>query len=251
MTELYHFEPNAESLKLLIALKEKNVPFEGRYVDLLDLEHHQDAFKDAAGGGRVPLLVAGGDAFKDSQLTLEYLAEAYEPRLAPSDPAGWYDVQSWTAQLDQALSAAVRLIGWHTVTLPAMDETRRKDFLARAAGLPKPQAQAGWAQVTSDAEASEDQLALAREKIGGMMDRLEQTLQDSDWLVGDAYSIVDISAFALTHTLPRLLPGLVHEGKTPKLMAWLKRIGERPAVRAALAMGKRPDLGPDVYAPAA
>jgi hypothetical protein len=54
MRELYHFEPNAESLKLLIALKEKNLPFESRYVDLLDLEHHRDAFKDASGGGRVP-----------------------------------------------------------------------------------------------------------------------------------------------------------------------------------------------------
>ncbi len=88
MTELYHFEPNAESLKLLIALKEKGVAFESRYVDLLDLEHHADAFKDAAGGGRVPLLVEGGDAFKDSQLTLEYLAEAYEPRPGIPGSAG-------------------------------------------------------------------------------------------------------------------------------------------------------------------
>lgn len=251
MAELYHFEPNAESLKLLIALKEKGVAFEARYVDLLDLEHHADAFRDAGSGGRVPLLVQDGQAFKDSQLTLEYLAEAYEPRLAPSDPPGWYDVQAWTAQLDQALSAAVRLLGWHTVTLPAMAEDRRRDFLARAADLPKPQVQAGWDQVTSDAEASEDQLSLAREKIAGMVERLEGALQASDWLVGGAYSVVDINAFALTHTLPRLLPEVVNETRTPQLMAWLKRIGERPAVRDALAMGKHKDLGADVYAPAA
>ena len=251
MIELYHFEPNAESLKLLIALKEKAVPFEGRYVDLLDLEHHQDAFKDASGGGRVPLLSMDGEALKDSQLILEYLAEAYEPRLAPSDPAGWYDVQAWTVQLDQALSQAVRLIGWHGVTLPAMSEARRKDFLARAAGVPKPQAQAGWAQVTSDAEASEDQLTLARDKIAGMVDRLEQTLTSSDWLVGGAYSVVDINAFALAHTLPRLTPELVNEARTPKLMAWLKRIGDREAVKSALAMARQSDLGQDIYAPAA
>lgn len=251
MIELYHFEPNAESLKLLVALKEKAVPFEGRYVDLLDLEHHADAFKDAAGGGRVPLLVGAGEPRTDSQLTLEYLAEAYEPRLAPTDPAGWYDVQAWTAQLDQALSQAVRLIGWHTVTLPAMSAAQRDDFLARAAKLEKPHAMAGWDQVTSDAEASEDQLALARDKIGGMVQRIETALQGSDWLVGGAYSVVDINAFALTHTLPRLTPELVNDEKTPKMMAWLKRIGDRPAVKEALAMGKHTALGPDVYAPAA
>ena len=251
MIELYHFEPNAESLKLLIALKEKNVPFESRYVDLLDLEHHQDAFKDASDGGRVPLLSLDGEPFKDSQLTLEYLAEAYEPRLAPRDPAGWYDVQAWTAQLDQALSQAVRLIGWHTVTLPAMSEAQRKDFLERASGLPKPQAQAGWAQVTSDAEASEDQLGLAREKIAGMVAQIEQALQTSDWLVGGAYSVADINAFALTHTLPRLTPELVNDQKTPKTMAWLNRISARQPVRDALALRRKSGLGQDVYAPAA
>jgi glutathione S-transferase len=251
MIELYHFEPNAESLKLLIALKEKDIAFEGRYVDLLDLEHHQDAFKDASDGGRVPLLVRDGEAMKDSQLVLEYLAEAFEPRLAPSDPAGWYDVQAWSTQLDQALSAAVRLIGWHTVTLPAMPEARREDFLARAAGLAKPQAQAGWAQVTSDAEASEDQLALAEEKITAMIDRIEEALEQNAWLLGGAYSVVDINAYALVHTLPRLLPDLVNGENTPRMMAWLESIEARPAVQAALAMGRHTDLGPDVYAPAA
>jgi glutathione S-transferase len=251
MRELYHFEPNAESLKLLIALKEKNVPFESRYVDLLDLEHHQNAFKDASGGGRVPLLVEDGEAFSDSQLTLEYLAEAYEPRLAPTDPAGWYDVQAWTVQLDQGLSQAVRFVGWHTVTLPAMSDAERKDFLARASGVAKPQASAGWAQVTSDAEASEDQLQNAFDKIDGVIDRIEDALEASDWLVGGAYSVVDINAYALVHTLPRLTPDIVNGQNTPRMMAWLERIEARPAVQAALAMAKRTDLGPDVYAPAA
>ena len=251
MIELYHFEPNAESLKLLIALKEKAVPFESRYVDLLDLEHHADAFKDAGGGGRVPLLVQDGEAMADSQLVLEYLAEAFEPRLAPADPAGWYDVQAWTAQLDQALSAAVRLIGWHTVTLPAMDAGRRQDFLARAAGLAKPEARAGWDRVTSDAEASEDQLALANDKIAGMVHRMEAALEQGEWLVGGAYSVVDIGAFALVHTLPRLLADLVNGEKTPRIMAWLRRIESRPAAQSALAMPRHTDLGRDVYAPAA
>ncbi len=114
----------------------------------------------------------------------------------------------------------MRLLGWHTVTAPAMIETERKDFLERSAGLPIPQAAAGWDQVTSDAEASEDQLANAREKIGQGAGKLEDALQASDWLVGGAYSVVDINAFALVHTLPRLTPELVNHQKTPKLLAW-------------------------------
>ena len=184
----------------------------------------------------------------DSQLALEYLAEAFQPRLAPNDAAGWYDVQAWTAQVDQGLGPNVRLLGWHTVTAPAMSDAERRDFLDRSAKGPKPTVQAGWAQVTDDAEASEDQLANARERVGQSVEKIEAALTGSDWLVGGAYSVADINAFALVHTLPRLTPELVNAAKTPKTMAWLQRIGERPAVKDALAMGK--SLGKDVYAPA-
>ena len=242
--DLYRWEPNGACLKLMIALKEKGLPFQDHYVDLLDLEHHGEGFKAMADGGHVPLLVEDGEPLGDSQFALEYLAEAYEPRLAPSDPAGWYDVQAWTAQLDQGLGESVRQLGWHTVTLPAMSEAERKGFFERAAKAPKPQVTAGWTQVTSDAEASEDQLALAREKIAGVVARIEAALQGADWLVGGAYSVADINAYALTHTLPRLTPELVNKDKTPKMLAWLERIGERRAVKDALAMGN-----PDSYAP--
>ncbi len=244
MVELYHWEPTAESLKMIIALKEKGVEFESRYVDLLALEHHGEAFKAASDGGRVPLLVDDGHKLKDSQLALEYLAEAYEPHLAPADPAGWYDVQAWTAQLDEALAVSIRLLGWNTATLPAMAEAQRKDFLERSADLPRPMV-AGWAQVTSDAEASEDQLALARDRIGQGVEKIEAALAGQDWILGD-YSVVDTNAFALVHTLPRLTPELVNETKTPRLTAWIARMQARPAVRDALAMRRSTE---DLYAP--
>ena len=37
MIELYHWEPNADSLKMMIALKEKGLDFTSHYVDLLNL----------------------------------------------------------------------------------------------------------------------------------------------------------------------------------------------------------------------
>jgi glutathione S-transferase len=248
MFQLYHWEPNADSLKFLITLKEKHLQFESRYVDLLDLEHHDESFRSVADEARVPLLVEDGVPLKDSQFALEYLAEAFEPRLAPADPAGWYDVQAWTALLDQTLRPNVRLLGWHTVTMPAMPDEQRSDFLRRAEGVPKPPVMAGWAQVTSDAEASEDQLANAREKVGEVVTRIEAALQASGWLVGGEYSVVDINAFALAHTLPRLTPELVNAEATPKLLAWLERVRGRRAVQEALTIRSSP-LGEDVYAP--
>ncbi len=71
---------------------------------MLNLEHHADAYRKLADATHVPLLVEDGEPLTDCQLVLEYLTEGFAPRLAPADPAGWYDVQAWTAQLDQTLA---------------------------------------------------------------------------------------------------------------------------------------------------
>jgi glutathione S-transferase len=102
--------------------------------------------------------------------------------------------------------------------------------------------------VVAAAAATEDQVHNARERIEAGVRRIEAALADSDWLVGGAYSIADINSFALAHTLPRLLPDLVNETRTPRTKAWLDRIGARPAVKAALATRRKTGEG-DCFAP--
>ncbi len=81
-----------------------------------------------------------------------------------------------------------------------------------------------------------------------MVEKIEAALTGSDWLVGGGYCVADMNAFALTYTLPRLLPEAVNEKETPRMTTWLNRIHERPAVKKALAMGKR-GAAEDIYGP--
>jgi glutathione S-transferase len=140
----------------------------------------------------------------------------------------------------------VALLGWTLVTTPAA-RTAYRAALAQVPGRERP---AGWFAVLADAEASEDQLANARERIGDMLGEIEPALAAAPWLVGGAYSIADINAFACLHTLPRLLPERCNASTTPRTLAWLQRIGARPAVRAALAT-RRGSAPADAYAPPA
>jgi glutathione S-transferase/GST-like protein len=41
MLTIYHWEPNANSGKLIMAAYEKGVEFESRYIDLLRFEQHE------------------------------------------------------------------------------------------------------------------------------------------------------------------------------------------------------------------
>ena len=247
MLELYHCEPLGASANLLICLKEKGLTYKSHHIDILKLENHQPDYLKLAPQGQVPVLVDEGKVFTDATFTLEYLVEKYpSPRLATSDPAGWYDVQALFNQIDMPLSASLRLLGWNLVMLPSMSQAEKDDFRKRVAALPPRPQQAGWAQVTSDAEASEDQLENARDRIRSAVARVESILSRQSWLAGSDYSIADIGAYAMVRTLPSLMPNDVNEQKTPKLVKWLSVIENRPAVKAVLAMRKD---GKDVYAP--
>lgn len=248
MLELYHWEPNAESLALLICLKETGLEFTGHYVDLIKLENHADDYLAMSAKGAVPLLVADGEYMDDSGLALQYLAEKCpQPALAPADAADRYDLQAWLAWLGggQGLAADVRLLGWNLVMLKTMPADQLQEFRDQAAALPA-ELHSGWSAVWSDAEANEDMLANARERIGNLLDKVESTISATGWLAGNNYSIADMLGYAHIHTLPRLLPDLVNREKTPNITGWLKTISERPAVQQAMQMKKTPLAG-DVY----
>jgi len=249
MIELYHWEPNAESLALLVCLKEKNVDFHSHYVDMLQLEHHTADYLELSPKAQVPLLVAEGEAMSDAGFALQYLAERYpEPRLAPTDASGWYDLQAWTAWLGGmgGLAADVQLLGWNHVMLGKMPAKELAEFRAKVAELPQEKI-SGWAAVWSDAEADEEQLTNAEERVQQLVLRVEAILVDADWMIGGAYSIIDMAAFAHLHDLPELLPGIVNDSETPRITNWLAELGKRSAVTDALAMRKS-TIAPVVYA---
>lgn len=248
MLELYHWEPNADSLALLACLGEKALEFRSRYVDMLRLENHAHGYLALSPHALVPVLVAEGEPMTDAGLALQYLAERFpEPRLAPADAGHWYDVQAWMAWLGgmTGLSATARLLGWNYAMLKSLPAGELEAFRDKVAALPG-EKRSGWDAVWSDAEADEDQLGLAEERMVPMVAKIEAALTDADWLVGREYSIVDIAVFAHAHCLPTFVPGIVNPEQTAHTCAWLARVAARPAVKAALAMGK-PEIGPAAY----
>ena len=95
----------------------------------------------------------------------------------------------------------------------------------------------GWQSAFSNTY-SEDLIADSRRKVALGVRRLEDALAGSPWLVGAAYTLADIDAFAICNSLPTLEPQLVSESATPRLWQWLIRMRNRPAVHAALAASR-------------
>lgn len=231
MLELHHGPADPDTLKLMIALGEAGAECASVAVDVAGLAQWRAPHRDLAPNGELPVLVADGDALTDPTSALQYVAEAYGGgRLAPADALGWYDVQAWLNKVDP-VRGPVNLLGWHLTTEPA----ERSRYLGALATVDGRKRLAGWSAVVEDAEASENQLSVARDRIGELVAKIEAQLAKSEWLAGDDYSIADIAAFSLLQGLPRLTPELVDAAHAPQLHAWLARIAERPAVQAVLA----------------
>ena len=227
MIALHRDAPVPDTVKLLIALAEAGASFDTVAVDTADFAHWSALHREIAPQGQVPVLVADGEPMADAQYALQYVGEACGAALVPSDPWHWYEIQALNQRLDAAVGPSVNLLGWTAAT----DPDERAAYRARLAAVAEREKPAGWFAVWADAEADEDQLANARERIAGALDELEARLDGADWLVGEAFSLADINAFALVRAVGVVLPDAVRA--RPALTRWYQRMESREAGRKA------------------
>ena len=83
---LYHWEPNANSGKPMLALVEKGVPFASHYIDMLRFDQHQPDYLAVNPQGTIPAMVHGARVLTASTAIMEYVNEAFDgPALMPGD----------------------------------------------------------------------------------------------------------------------------------------------------------------------
>ena len=103
MLTLYSFGPAANSMKPLLALYEKGLEFNPRFVDPRKFEHHEPWFKKINPRGQVPALDHDGHVITESTVICEYLEDAFPdaPRLRPTDPVKIAEMRVWTKWVDE------------------------------------------------------------------------------------------------------------------------------------------------------
>jgi len=240
MLKLYHAEPVANSLKTLISLKEKGLPFESVYVDLHKFEQHDPAFVAINPEGQVPVLIHDGHIITHTTVIAEYLEDAFPeaPALRPADPLGKARMRYWTKFCDEHVMNYVSMHGWHrliTVLARSIDAGEFEKLMER---VPLYEQREKWRAARSGF--SEADLANATRKIEVAVDKVEKQLGQTPWLAGEQYTLADINFFAIGGmALDRLFPEMKVAERAPRLAEWVKRVSARHGVQAALAMPNR------------
>jgi glutathione S-transferase len=236
MLELYHAEPVANSMKVLLCLKEKRLDFVSHYVDLLNFEQHEPWFVKLNPNGQVPVLVHDGKIVTESTVIDEYLDEVFpDPPLKSTDAYERAKMRIWTKFIDEYALPALSVIGWHLMVSQVARSIEKSEFEKLMARVPLKEQQDKWRTVAGSSF-SEKELEDCRRKLRVSVSRLEKALGEGRWLAGSTYSLADVNAYTLAAALPRMVPDAASEASSPRLLDWLARMNERPAVKAALAM---------------
>jgi glutathione S-transferase len=237
MLKLYHAEPLANSLKSLIPLKEKGLPFESHYVDLHKFEQHEPWFVAINPEGQVPVLIHDGAIITHTTVINEYLEDAFPdtPPLRPADPLGKARMRFWNKFVDEHVMNYVSMHGWHRMVGIIARSIEAGEFEKLVARIPLFEQREKWKTARSGFSPAD--LANATRKIEVGVDKVEEQLARTPYLAGEQFTLADINFFSMCGVgLQRMFPEMKVETRAPRLVEWLGRVRARPGVQAALAM---------------
>jgi glutathione S-transferase len=196
---LWHIEVSHYNEKVRWALDYKGVPHERR-VPIPGLHGLTAMAITRSSHRRLPVLEIDGRRIGDSTAIIAALEEyAPEPPLYPAagdERERALALEDW---FDENLAPELRRFVWHH-TLPDTDLVARTLFNppnpARERVLRASAALARFA-TRRDYAITHASAARGRQRVAAAMDRLESELGDSEYLVGDRFTVADLTAAAL------------------------------------------------------
>lgn len=198
-TILWHIELSHFSEKARWALDYKGVPHERRTP--LPGMHGPAALVLTRGRQRrLPVLELDGRRIGDSTAIIAALeASRPDPPLYPDDPGDRARALALEEEYDEGLGPHVRRFGWYHML---SDSDAVVDALMTRAGPTRRRVMRAVVPlarpaVKLDYTVTEDAAAESLAAIRAAMDRLESELQPSGYLVGDRFSVADLTAAAL------------------------------------------------------
>jgi len=192
-----------------------------------------------------PVLTLDGRHIGDSTAIVEALERRYpESPLYPSDPAQRRRALQLEDLFDEELGPDIRLLVWHEFG----NDRERFERLVRETAPPPLDKFASptalYARVYTDLrfrvrkpEAAER----ARAKVLAMLDKLEDELGDGEYLVGDSFSVADLTAASLFYplVLPPEAPGGFEDSAAAGFQEFREPLLERPGSKWVAEMFRR------------
>lgn len=246
MLELYHHGSSACAAKVRLALAEKRLEWTGHYVDILKGEQFDARFLQINPKGVVPVLIHDGRVIRESTVICEYVEEVFPDHpIYPADAYERAQVRVWTKAVDEELHPACSAITYvvsHRHAILRNGAGSFDEFLRSGAGegMASRERKWRWIQEGLAAPGAGEQIRL----YDGYLNRMEEALRDSRWLVGDRFTMADIALAPYLNRLDALsLDAMWRHGRYPRVEQWFGRVRARRSFTPALVDWVPRELG--------
>jgi GST-like protein len=235
---IYHWEPNANSGKPMLAAEEKGVGYDSVYLDLLSFDQHKPDYLAINPNGTIPALKHGDHVLIESTPMMEYIDATFDgPPLRPADAAGRWRMRMWMRFIDNYMGPSLSMIGWNIGIGPLVRKKDPAELAAAIDRIPLEARRVAWRKAIYN-QFSEEELAESRRRLLYSIGLMEEHLSRHRYLAGDDYSLADVDAFNSCYGLPAMIADGCNDEKTPAIMEWLRTIRERPAVEITWAKSR-------------
>jgi glutathione S-transferase len=250
---LWHLEISHYNEKVRWALDYKRIPHVRR---ALLPGVHMFVTKHLTGDTpTTPVLTVDGQSIGDSTRIIAAIEERWpEPRLYPKNASQRRRALRLEEFFDEELGPHIRLAAYHEL-LPR-PELVRPLFEHGQPPVARALIRAAWPLVgvlirrhfSIDAQSAED----SRGRVQAAMDRLESEIRPSGYLVGDTFSVADLTAAALFYPVvrPPEFPYPAVSELPPVAKEFLDELGARPGGQWVAEMyrrHRRPEVGPPTH----
>jgi glutathione S-transferase len=232
---LFHGWRSSASRRVRLCLAEKGLAFESKVIDLVKGEHHSPEFLKLNPNGVIPLLILeDGRALYESGTICEFVDETWpDPSLRPADAYGRAQMRNWIRHIDGLIGNLI-IFNWVHGMAQVAQKWTDAELAERLARVPSKERREAWLR-TARKPYTEEERAEARDKLKtALLDRMEEAIGPSGWLVGDRYSLADIGAVPFVKRIDEeIAPDEMTKARHPKVAAWWAAIQARPAFAAA------------------
>ncbi len=253
-TTLYSFPGSLCSQKVRLALSEKHVPYENRFVDIeLRLENYEPGYLRLNPMGVVPTLVHRDQVVTNSAPIIRYVEEAFEgPRLIPESTRerecmdGWIEQQDDLQMRELSYASFKGTLGFvlRRISMPLRMARLRKLRDANPDIAHLYEAKMEDVREWRASIASRPEVAAIRSDLEEVLRSVEEQLRTTRYLAGDAYSLADVAWTCVLARLTMLgLAGsLWGEGRLLRLEAYYEQLRARPSFSHADIWEATPSL---------
>jgi glutathione S-transferase len=224
---LYDHPGSPCARRVRITLIEKGIRWRSRVVDLEHMEQKSPWYLGLNPNGIVPTLQHGARVVWESNVITEYVDDVFPgPKLYPADPWERARAKMWQA-FELEMAKEFRPLMYHRVMGPMKRAVSRDEALEQARAHTSDPVHLAWTARVYDGEVvSEAEAARLTSLLYGRVKTLDDRLAGREFLVGDGFSIADVSVLPRVAMYPWI--GLPIEAATyPNVAAWLDRLGSR------------------------